>query len=99
MVGSDINAAQVLDATGQAKNQAGDTLARTRVRGLYVASLASGAIELRDGGATGPLRLKLPVVAEANALEMTLPGNGLLFRSDVHVTLTGVTGVVLFYEG
>ena len=73
---------------------------RTRVKGVYITHGASaGSVTLRDGGAGGAVELQLDTVASNTyPTYLRLPGDGILFDTDVHVTLgTGVTSVTLFY--
>lgn len=99
MANHNIASSQVVTATGMLKNHLGGILGTVRVQSLYATPTSAGNLELRDGSATGPLRLVLPLVAEADSLDMSLPGDGILFLNGVHVTLGGAASVVLFYEG
>lgn len=100
-VDTDILASVPLTATGQVTAQNTSNLGRSRVRGIYVIPGATaGSLVFRNGGASGPVRMTLNTVASAtDALYMELPSDGLLFSADVHITLTNVTSVTLFYTG
>ncbi len=65
---------------------------RTRVRGFFITG--TGTAEFKDGGASGTSRI---TINSSNSHSGVIPGNGVLFSSDVHVTLTGVTAVTIFY--
>ena len=95
----DSAASEPISATGMLKNLESEDLGPARIKSIYVPSLAAGTIELRDGSATGRLRLNMVLVAGADALTLDIPGRGLRFLEGVHVTITGVTNVVMFYEG
>jgi len=65
---------------------------RTRVRGFQI--VGTGTVVLRDGGAGGTTKMTIPSAGTANGL---IPANGVLFNTDVHATVTGVTGFTIFY--
>lgn len=93
----DVLASTMLTATGQVQDAAGNNLPRTRIKGFaYVASVA-GSITLRDGGASGSVKATIPIGAASDSV--LLPGEGLLFQTDVHLTITGATvsGITFFY--
>jgi hypothetical protein len=72
--------------------------ARTRVRGISVTpGTAAGTFSLLDGGATGRTAIG-PVVTNANApsFYIDIPGEGVLFTSDVYVTISNVS-ITIFY--
>jgi hypothetical protein len=53
---------------------------------------------LRDNGASGTIIATLNTVASATQPTYLLfPGEGLLFRTDVHGTVTNVGSITLFY--
>lgn len=72
---------------------------RTRVKGVYFTHGASaGTVQLRDGGASGAILLELDYPStNTSPIWMELPGEGILFETDVYVTfgatLAGVTVV------
>ena len=70
---------------------------RTRVRGLHLtAAGTAGFVELRDGGAGGPLRMRIDV--PANGLrDVLVPEEGVLFSTTVHATLAAGVTCTLFY--
>lgn len=69
---------------------------RTRLKGLVVVgTAAAGAVVFRDGGPGGPVMLELDVLANGEK-DITIPGEGILFSSNIHVTLTAVLSVVGF---
>ncbi len=71
---------------------------RTRVKGIYfVATAVAGSIVLRDGGAGGAVELELDTPAIAGTFYAELPEQGILFNTDVHITLTNVSSATLFY--
>jgi hypothetical protein len=97
----DVKAAAPLTATGQVLVAAGGaSLPRTRIKGVYyIPSATAGSIILRDGGGSGVIELEIATPAAANAGQVyfLLPGEGILFETNVHGTLTNVTSVTVFY--
>jgi hypothetical protein len=71
---------------------------RTRVKGYQcVSGGTAGDIIYRDGGATGPIKLQFNIGAGAQPIGLTIPGEGILFETDVHVTLPTAAKVTVFY--
>jgi hypothetical protein len=57
----------------------------------------AGEIVFRDGGSGGTVRLKLNIPANTNNPVSTLiPGNGIQFLTDIHVTLPTSAAVTIF---
>jgi len=72
---------------------------RTRVKGYQCLSGGTaGDIIFRDGGSGGTIRLQFNVPTATIAPFSTLiPGEGILFTTDVHVTLPGTAKITVFY--
>jgi len=72
---------------------------RVRVKGYQCLSGGTaGDIIFRDGGASGTIRLQFNVPANTNnPFSNLVPGEGILFRTDVHVTLPTGAKVTVFY--
>jgi hypothetical protein len=72
---------------------------RTRIKGYQCLSGGTaGDIIFRDGGASGTIRLQFNVPANTNnPFSNIVPGQGVLFRTDVHVTVPTATKVTVFY--
>ena len=72
---------------------------RVRVKGYQCLSGGTaGDIIFRDGGATGTIRLQFNIPANTNnPFSNLVPGEGILFRTDVHVTLPAAAKVTVFY--
>ena len=72
---------------------------RTRVKGYqFLGGGTAGDIILRDGGASGTVRLQFNISATPlNPLSFTIPGEGILFYTNVHVTLPATAKITLFY--
>lgn len=57
----------------------------------------SGEIVFRDGGASGTIRLKLNIpTAPLTPISTLIPGNGIRFTTDIHVTLPTSAAVTIF---
>jgi hypothetical protein len=53
---------------------------------------------LCDGGASGPIIATFNTVASATQPQFLLmPGEGLLFRTSIHVTISNVSFTTVFY--
>ena len=72
---------------------------RTRIKGYQCLSGGTaGDIELRDGGSGGVVRLEFNVPANTNnPFANIIPGEGILFTTDVHVTLPTGAKITVFY--
>ena len=89
---TDVQAAHV-EATGTMVSYG------TRVKGYqFLTGGTAGDIILRDGGATGIVRLQFNISATpTNPLSFLIPGEGILFKTDVHVTLPTGAKITVFY--
>ena len=89
---TDVLASHV-EATGTAVS------GRVRVKGYQCLSGGTaGDIILRDGGASGTIRLQFNVPANTNnPFSNLIPGEGILFTTDVHVTLPTAAKITVFY--
>ena len=72
---------------------------RTRVRGYQCLSGGTaGDIIFRDGGSGGVVRLQFNIPANTNnPFGNLIPGEGILFTTDVHVTLPTNAKITVFY--
>jgi hypothetical protein len=89
---TDVKASHI-EATGTAVS------GRTRVKGYQCLSGGTaGDIIFRDGGASGTIRLQFNVPANTNnPFANLIPGEGILFTTDVHVTLPTAAKITVFY--
>ena len=69
---------------------------RTRVKGLVVSFASAGTVELKDNGSSGTSLFKYTAPAAAGTTNILIPGEGILFETDVYVALSGAT-VTVFY--
>jgi hypothetical protein len=96
---TDILASQPRTTTGQLIAQNGGTIERSRVKGIYIVSSANaGSVVFRDGGATGPIKTTVNTLAASTTpTYLKMPGEGLLFNSNIHVTVADIASVMVFY--
>jgi hypothetical protein len=83
-----------LTASGTAR------IIRSRLKGVYVVHAASpGTVQVRDGGASGPILLELDLPStNTSPVWVECPDNGILFDTDMYVTFgANITGVTVFY--
>ena len=76
---------------------------RARLKGFVVAPAVSTAatFEFRDGGATGTIlfQMDIPTNSNPNSYYIAVPGEGMLFQTNIYLTLSvgSVTGITAFY--
>ena len=92
MMQTDVKASHT-EATGTLVNKG------VRLKGYQCLSGGTaGDIIIRDGGASGTVRLQFNIPANTNnPFANIIPGEGILFKTDVHVTLPTAATVTLFY--
>jgi hypothetical protein len=88
----DVKAAHV-EATGTLVS------GRNRLKGYQCLSGGTaGDIIFRDGGASGTIRLQFNIPANTNnPFANLIPGEGIVFVTDIHVTLPTAAKVTVFY--
>jgi hypothetical protein len=71
---------------------------RTRVKGMVITSNGGGAgsVVLKDGGSGGSTQFQVVLPATAAFHSVFIPGEGVLFETDVHATLANCS-VSVFY--
>lgn len=96
---TDILASQPLIADGQLLDQAGASIARCRVKAILVVPTANAAtVVLKDGGASGTTKATINIKAGSTNNEyILLPGEGMLFQTDVYADIAEVTHLTVFY--
>jgi hypothetical protein len=96
---TDVLVSQVLTATGQFTDQASATIGRARIKAVYIIpSATAGSVVFKNGGASGTTIMTLNTVASATQPTYVLfPGEGVLFSTNVHGTVTSVGSVTIFY--
>lgn len=96
---TDVKASVALTSTGNFKDQNTNNLGRVRVKAIYlIPTGTAGSVTLKDGGSGGTTVVVINTVASATQpTQLLIPGQGLLFETDVHGTVSNVASVVLFY--
>ena len=56
----------------------------------------SGEIVLRDGGSGGTVLLTLNITTNTAVIATLLPGNGIRFNTNIHVTLPASAAITIF---
>lgn len=70
---------------------------RTRVKGLVITPGASaGSVELKDGGSSGTSMFTINTVANGQVESVLIPGEGVLFQTNVYAALSNAT-ITVFY--
>lgn len=65
----------------------------------FLSGGTAGDIVLRDGGASGAIVTQFNVPANTNnPVTLAIPGAGLLFETDLHVTLATSAKITVFYS-
>jgi hypothetical protein len=71
---------------------------RTRVKGYQcISGGTAGDIIYRDGGASGPIKLQFNIATGTQPIALTIPGEGILFETSVHLTLPATAKATTFY--
>jgi hypothetical protein len=69
----------------------------TNLAGYQLASGGvAGEIVFRDGGSGGTVRLRVNITANTAVISTLIPGNGIRFATDIHVTLPAGAAVTIF---
>ena len=72
---------------------------RTRLKGLVIAvPAAGGTLTVKDGGTSGTTKFSLVIPAgDATVQNILIPGEGVLFETDMYVTCPADMPVTVFY--
>jgi len=99
MMQTDVLVSQVLTADGQFTDQASATIGRARVKAVYmIPSATAGSVVFKNGGASGTTVMTLNTVASATEpTYLLLPGEGVLFSTNVYGDVTSIGSVTIFY--
>lgn len=91
MMQTDVKATHV-EATGTVVS------GRTRVKAYQaISGGTAGDIIYRDGGSSGVIRLQFNIGTGTQPIALPVPGEGILFNTDVHVTLPTSAKITTFY--
>jgi cell envelope opacity-associated protein A len=97
---TDVQASVPLTGTGQFTNQTPTALGRTRIKAVYIVPTGTaGSVIFRNGGSGGTTVMTLNTVASATQpTYLMFSGDGVLFSTNVHGTVTNVGSVTIFYD-
>jgi hypothetical protein len=71
---------------------------RTRVKAYHcISGGTAGDVILRNGGSGGTILLQFNIGTGTQPINMLIPGEGILFGTDVHVTLPATAKLTVFY--
>lgn len=69
----------------------------TNLAGYQLASGGvAGEIVFRDGGSGGTVLLRVNITTNTAVISTLIPGNGIRFTTDIHVTLPASAAVTIF---
>ena len=78
----------------------GTTLVAGRARLKAYQAISGGTagdIIFRNGGASGPILMQFNISTGVQPISLTIPGDGILFNTDIYVTLPASAKVTIFY--
>jgi hypothetical protein len=74
---------------------------RARVKGFAICATASaaGTLVLKDGGSSGTTQIEIDIPSNSNpnSFYVLVPGEGVLFSTNIYATLTNIASVTVFY--
>lgn len=74
---------------------------RARVKGFSICATAStaGTLLLKDGGSSGTtlIEVDIPSNSNPNSFYTLVPGEGVLFSTNIYASLTGIASVTVYY--
>jgi hypothetical protein len=96
---TDILASRPRSTDGQLLDQAGENIGRARIKAfLIVPTAAAGSVVFKDGGASGSTKMTINMLANStNSDYIILPGEGVLFQTNIYVDVTDIASVMVWY--
>jgi len=71
---------------------------RVRVKAYHcISGGTAGDVIYRDGGSGGIIRLQFNIGTGTQPVSLLIPGEGIVFNTDVHVTLPATAKITTFY--
>jgi len=71
---------------------------KNMIKGVVLtATTTAGSVVFKDGGTSGTARLTINTPAVADFHDIFIPGEGILFNTDIYVDVTNVSSVTIFY--
>jgi hypothetical protein len=96
---TDILASRPRTDDGQLLDQAGENIGRARIKALLIVpTTAAGVVVFKDGGASGSTKMTINMLANStNSDYIILPGEGVLFQTNIYVDVTSIASVMVWY--
>ena len=97
---TDILASRPRTDDGQLLDQAGNNIGRARIKALLIVPTAAtaGVVVFKDGGTSGSTRMTINTLANStNSNYIILPGEGILFQTNIYVDVTDIASVMVWY--
>jgi hypothetical protein len=97
---TDVQASVPITVDGQFTDQAANNLGRTRVKSVYIVPGATaGSVVFKDGGSGGSTRYdnKHGGFRYPTNVHVLMPGQGVLFQTNVYADVTDIGSVTIFY--
>lgn len=96
---TDVLASVPITSSGQFTDQATNNIARCRVKAVYIVPTGTaGSLILKDGGSGGTTKVTINTVASATQpTYLLLPGEGLLFQTNVYGAVSNLGYATIFY--
>lgn len=70
-----------------------------QLRGLFIVQgSAAGTVNLREGGSAGNIIASFDTTADSTIADITVPGSGIEFSTDLYIELTNITSATVFYN-
>jgi hypothetical protein len=71
---------------------------RRQLRGYHtISGGTAGDVIFRDGGASGAIVIQFNIGTGTQPVTLLIPGAGILFETDLHVTLPATAKITSFY--
>ena len=70
--------------------------APARLKGLVISHASGGVVTVKDGGTGGSVVFQFTAPAAIGTVNVIIPGEGILCRTDIHVTVTDATATVFY---
>jgi hypothetical protein len=71
---------------------------RNRLKAYHcISGGTAGDIIFRDGGASGTIRLQFNIGTGTQPISLLIPSEGILFTTDIHVTIPASAKITTFY--
>lgn len=71
---------------------------RNRIKAYHcISGGTAGDVIFQDGGSGGTIRLRFNIGVGTQPITMLIPGEGILFNTDIYVTLPASAKVTVFY--